>query len=85
MTLSDLSIKRPVFTTMTSLLLVVLGLLGVSRLGDLVCRGCDRRQPLGDEPISHHELVEIYRAFAAAHRGCPEPAPRQVPPAAADD
>ena len=33
MTLSDLSIKRPVFTTMTSLLLVVLGLLGVSRLG----------------------------------------------------
>ncbi|MFT3713574.1 MAG: efflux RND transporter permease subunit [Archangium sp.] len=33
MTLSDLSIKRPVFTTMLSLLLIVLGLLGVSRLG----------------------------------------------------
>jgi hydrophobe/amphiphile efflux-1 (HAE1) family protein len=33
MTLSDLSIKRPVFTTMMSLLLVVLGLLGVTRLG----------------------------------------------------
>ncbi len=33
MTLSDLSIKRPVFTTMMSLLLIVLGLLGVSRLG----------------------------------------------------
>jgi HAE1 family hydrophobic/amphiphilic exporter-1 len=33
MTLSDLSIKRPVFTTMMSLLLVVLGLIGLSRLG----------------------------------------------------
>ncbi|MBL8916124.1 MAG: efflux RND transporter permease subunit [Archangium sp.] len=33
MTLSDLSIKRPVFTTMLSLLLIVLGMLGVSRLG----------------------------------------------------
>jgi hydrophobic/amphiphilic exporter-1 (mainly G- bacteria), HAE1 family len=33
MTLSDLSIKRPVFTTMMSLLLIVLGLLGLSRLG----------------------------------------------------
>lgn len=33
MTLSDLSIKRPVFTTMMSLLLIVLGLLGVTRLG----------------------------------------------------
>jgi len=33
MTLSDLSIKRPVFTTMMSLLLIVLGLLGGSRLG----------------------------------------------------
>ncbi|MFZ5440024.1 MAG: efflux RND transporter permease subunit [Myxococcota bacterium] len=33
MTLSDLSIKRPVFTTMMSLLLVVLGLLGVRGLG----------------------------------------------------
>jgi hydrophobe/amphiphile efflux-1 (HAE1) family protein len=33
MTLSDLSIRRPVFTTMMSLLLVVLGLLGVTRLG----------------------------------------------------
>ena len=33
MTLSDLSIKRPVFTTMLSLLLIVVGLLGVSRLG----------------------------------------------------
>jgi hydrophobic/amphiphilic exporter-1 (mainly G- bacteria), HAE1 family len=33
MTLSDLSIKRPVFTTMLSVLLIVLGLLGVSRLG----------------------------------------------------
>ncbi|MGV3619267.1 MAG: efflux RND transporter permease subunit [Archangium sp.] len=33
MTLSDLSIKRPVFTTMLSLLLVVLGLVGVSSLG----------------------------------------------------
>ncbi len=33
MTLSDLSIKRPVFTTMLSVLLVVLGALGLSRLG----------------------------------------------------
>ena len=33
MTLSELSIKRPVFTTMMSVLLVVLGLLGLSRLG----------------------------------------------------
>lgn len=33
MTLSDVSIKRPVFTTMLSLALVVLGLLGISRLG----------------------------------------------------
>ncbi len=33
MTLSDLSIKRPVFTTMLSLLLVVLGVVGVSSLG----------------------------------------------------
>ncbi len=33
MTPSDLSIKRPVFTTMLSLLLVVLGLVGASRLG----------------------------------------------------
>lgn len=33
MTLSDLSIQRPVFTTMMSMLLVVLGLLGISRLG----------------------------------------------------
>lgn len=33
MTLSDLSIKRPVFTSMLSLLLVVLGLVGVSSLG----------------------------------------------------
>ena len=33
MTLSDLSIKRPVLTTMMSLLIIVLGLLGVSRLG----------------------------------------------------
>ena len=33
MTLSDLSIKRPVFTTMMSLLLIVLGLLGLTRLG----------------------------------------------------
>ncbi|MBL8920549.1 MAG: efflux RND transporter permease subunit [Myxococcaceae bacterium] len=33
MTLSDLSIKRPVFTTMMSLALLVLGLLGLSRLG----------------------------------------------------
>lgn len=33
MTLSDLSIKRPVFTSMLSLLLVVLGALGVSSLG----------------------------------------------------
>ncbi len=33
MTLSDLSIKRPVLTTMMSLLLIVLGLLGLSRLG----------------------------------------------------
>jgi hydrophobe/amphiphile efflux-1 (HAE1) family protein len=33
MTLSDISIKRPVFTAMLSLLLIVLGLLGVSRLG----------------------------------------------------
>ena len=33
MTLSDLSIKRPVFTTMMSLLLIVLGVLGLTRLG----------------------------------------------------
>ena len=33
MTLSDVSIKRPVFTTMMSVGLVVLGLLGLSRLG----------------------------------------------------
>lgn len=33
MTLSDLSIKRPVFTTMMSLLLVVLGIIGLTRLG----------------------------------------------------
>ncbi|MFO0593672.1 MAG: efflux RND transporter permease subunit [Myxococcaceae bacterium] len=33
MTLSDVSIKRPVFTAMISLFLIVLGLLGVSRLG----------------------------------------------------
>jgi hydrophobe/amphiphile efflux-1 (HAE1) family protein len=33
MTLSDLSIKRPVLTTMMSLLIIVLGLLGVTRLG----------------------------------------------------
>lgn len=33
MTLSDLSIHRPVFTTMMSVLLVVLGVLGVTRLG----------------------------------------------------
>lgn len=33
MTLSDLSIKRPVFTTMMSVLLVVLGLIGLTRLG----------------------------------------------------
>lgn len=33
MTLSDVSIKRPVFTTMMSVCLVVLGLLGLSRLG----------------------------------------------------
>jgi HAE1 family hydrophobic/amphiphilic exporter-1 len=33
MTLSDVSIKRPVFTTMVSLGIVVLGLLGLSRLG----------------------------------------------------
>jgi hydrophobe/amphiphile efflux-1 (HAE1) family protein len=32
-TLSDLSIKRPVLTTMMSLLVIVLGLLGVTRLG----------------------------------------------------
>ncbi len=33
MTLSDVSIKRPVFTTMVSLGIAVLGLLGLSRLG----------------------------------------------------
>lgn len=33
MTLSDVSIKRPVFTTMMSLCLVVLGILGLNRLG----------------------------------------------------
>lgn len=33
MTLSDISIKRPVFTTMVSLGIAVLGLLGLSRLG----------------------------------------------------
>lgn len=33
MTLSDVSIKRPVFTTMLALLLIVLGLLGVRSLG----------------------------------------------------
>lgn len=33
MTLSDVSIKRPVFTTMMSLCLVVLGVLGLKRLG----------------------------------------------------
>ena len=33
MTLSDLSIKRPVFTTMLSMLLIVLGLVGYSNLG----------------------------------------------------
>jgi len=33
MTLSDVSIKRPVFTTMTALLLVVLGIIGLRRLG----------------------------------------------------
>jgi hydrophobe/amphiphile efflux-1 (HAE1) family protein len=33
MTLSDVSIKRPVFTTMMSLCLVVLGVLGLNRLG----------------------------------------------------
>ncbi len=33
MNLSDLSIRRPVFTTMTSLALVVLGAIGLSRLG----------------------------------------------------
>lgn len=33
MTLSDVSIKRPVFTAMTALLLVVLGLIGLDRLG----------------------------------------------------
>lgn len=33
MTLSDVSIKRPVFTTMLSLCLVVLGVLGLNRLG----------------------------------------------------
>jgi hydrophobe/amphiphile efflux-1 (HAE1) family protein len=33
MTLSDVSIRRPVFTTMLAMLLVVLGALGLSRLG----------------------------------------------------
>jgi multidrug efflux pump subunit AcrB len=33
MTLSDVSIRRPVFTTMMSLCLVVLGILGLNRLG----------------------------------------------------
>jgi len=33
MTLSDVSIRRPVFTTMMSVFLVVLGLVGLSRLG----------------------------------------------------
>ena len=33
MTLSDVSIRRPVFTTMMSVFLVVLGLVGVRRLG----------------------------------------------------
>lgn len=33
MTLSDIAIKRPVFTTMISLGIIVLGLLGLSRLG----------------------------------------------------
>ena len=33
MTLSDLSIKRPVFTTMLSLLLIVLGVIGVTSVG----------------------------------------------------
>ncbi len=33
MTLSDLSIKRPVFTTMLSMLLIVLGIIGVSSIG----------------------------------------------------
>ena len=33
MTLSDVSIKRPVFTTMVSLGIVVLGILAVFRLG----------------------------------------------------
>lgn len=33
MSLSDVSIKRPVFTTMMSTVLIVLGLLGLSRLG----------------------------------------------------
>ncbi|GAB4206578.1 MAG: efflux RND transporter permease subunit [Sandaracinaceae bacterium] len=33
MTLSDIAIKRPVFTTMVSLGIVVLGLMGLSRLG----------------------------------------------------
>jgi hydrophobic/amphiphilic exporter-1 (mainly G- bacteria), HAE1 family len=33
MTLSDVSIRRPVFTTMMSLCLIVLGLIGLSRLG----------------------------------------------------
>ena len=33
MTLSDLSIKRPVFTTMLSLLLIVLGIIGVTSIG----------------------------------------------------
>ncbi len=33
MTLSDLSIRRPVFTTMLAMLLVVVGVLGLTRLG----------------------------------------------------
>ena len=33
MTLSDVAIKRPVFTTMMSLGIIVLGFLGLSRLG----------------------------------------------------
>ena len=33
MTLSDVSIKRPVFTTMMALCLIVLGALGIRQLG----------------------------------------------------
>ena len=39
MSLSDVAIKRPVFTSMMALCLIVLGIMGLSRLGQFNCLG----------------------------------------------